>query len=139
MEKQIGLWIDHDRAVIMTMSERGEDIQKIESGVGRQIHYRGPTRPRTPYSARYQQGDDQLDKKFIVHLNKFYDRVIARIRTADSVLIFGPGEAKTELGKRMVHQKVKMRIIGIEAADKMTERQMAARVRSRFRKPGKGT
>lgn len=139
MNKQIGLWIDHKRAVILTMSEQGENIQKIESGMGRHIRYRGATHPRTPYSAQYQQGDDQLDNKFTEQLNKFYGRVIAHIRMADSVLIFGPGEAKSELEKRLVHEKVKVQVVGIETADKMTDRQIAAKVRRHFQESGTRT
>ena len=136
MNKQIGLWIDHKRAVILTMSEQGENIQKIESGMGRHIRYRGATHPRTPYSAQYQQGDDQLDNKLTEKLNKFYGRVIAYIRMADSVLIFGPGEAKSELEKRLVHERVKVQVVGIETADKMTDRQIAAKVRRHFQESG---
>lgn len=139
MNKQIGLWIDHKRAVILTMSEQGENIQKIESGMGRHIRYRGATHPRTPYSAQYQQGDDQLDNKFTEQLNKFYGKVIAHIRMADSVLIFGPGEAKSELEKRLVHEKVKVQVVGIETADKMTDRQIAAKVRRHFQESGTRT
>jgi N-methylhydantoinase A/oxoprolinase/acetone carboxylase beta subunit len=139
MNKQIGLWIDHKRAVILTMSEQGENIQKIESGMGRHIRYRGATHPRTPYSAQYQQGDDQLDNKFTEQLNKFYGKVIAHIRMADSVLIFGPGEAKSELEKRLAHEKVCLRNVRIEPADKMTDRQIAAKVRSHFQESGTGT
>ena len=139
MNKQIGLWIDHKRAVILTMSEQGENIQKIESGMGRHIRYRGATHPRTPYSAQYQQGDDQLDNKFTEQLNKFYGKVIAHIRMADSVLIFGPGEAKSELEKRLGHEKVKVQVVGIETADKMTDRQIAAKVRRHFQESGTRT
>ncbi len=37
MMKNIGLWIDHKKAIIVIQSEQGEDIQKIESEVGRHI------------------------------------------------------------------------------------------------------
>jgi hypothetical protein len=113
-------------------SEAGEDVQKIESGVGRHIPYRGASHSKAPYSAQYQQGDDQLDNKFNEHLNKFYDRVISHLRAAQSVLIFGPGEAKRELEKRIIHDKLKVQIVGVEPADKMTERQVASRVRDYF-------
>ena len=132
MNKQFGIWIDHKKAIIVIRSEQGENIQQIESGVGKHVRYHGASHPKSLYSAQYQQGDDQLDNKFNEKLNKFYGRVIDHIRMADSVLILGPGEAKTELEKRLAHEKVKVQIIGIEAADKMTDRQIAAKVRSRF-------
>jgi hypothetical protein len=44
----------------------------------------------------------------------------------------GPGEAKGELKKRLKSQELGGRIVGIETVDKMTDRQIAARVRQRF-------
>ncbi len=132
MMNNIGLWIDHKQAILVIQSESGEEVQKIESGVGRHIPYRGASNSKAPYSAQYQQGDDQLDNKFNEHLNKFYDKVIAHLRVAQSVLIFGPGEAKHELEKRIAHEKLKAQIVGVETADKMTERQVVSRVRKQF-------
>jgi len=132
MMKNIGLWIDHKKAIIVIQSEQGENIQKIESGVGRHVRYRGALRTKSPYSAQYQQGDDQLDNKFTEKLKKFYDQVIAHIREAETVLIFGPGEAKGELEKRLAHEKVKAQIVGLETVGKMTDRQIAAKVRNHF-------
>jgi hypothetical protein len=132
MTKNIGLWIDHKKAIIVIQSEQGEDIQKIESGVGRHVRYRGAPHPKSPYSAQYQQGDNQLDNKFTEQLKKFYDKIIAHIRAAEVVLIFGPGEAKGELEKRIAHEKVKVQIVGIETVDKMTDRQIATKVRNYF-------
>jgi len=136
MTKNIGLWIDHKKAILVIQSEQGEEIQKIESGMGRHVPFRGASHSKSPYSAQYQQGDDQLDNKFTEQLNKFYDKVIAHIRTAETVLIFGPGEAKGQLEKRMVHEKVKVQIAGIETADKMTEPQIATKVRKYFQQAG---
>ncbi len=132
MKKQAGLWIDHRKAVIVIITEEGEDIQKIESGMGRHVHYRGASTTKSPYSTQYQQGDDQLDNKFTEQLNKFYDEVIAHIRAAEAVLIFGPGEAKGELEKRIEHEGLKAHILAIETVDKMTDRQISAKVREHF-------
>lgn len=136
MSRQIGLWIDHRRAVMLTISEQGETIEKIESGIAKHIHYRGATRPHTPYSPQYQHGDDQLDNQFVEHLNKFYGKVVGFLRGADSVLIFGPGEAKVELKKRIARERNCVQNISMETADKMTDRQIAAKVRKHFQPSG---
>jgi len=131
--KNIGLWIDRKKAVLVTQDDQGENIQQIDSGIGRHIRYHGASHPKSPFSAQYQQGDDQLDNRFTEHLNKFYEKVIAHLREADTVLIFGPGEAKLELEKRMIHEKVKAEIVGIETADKLTQRQIVSKVRNHFK------
>jgi hypothetical protein len=47
-------------------------------------------------------------------------------------MIFGPGEAKGELVKRLERDETAGRIIGLETVDKMTDRQIAERVRQQF-------
>ena len=59
--------------------------------------------------------------------------VIACIRDAESILILGPGEAKGELKKRLERNKLGGRIVGIETIDRMTDRQIAAKVRRYFK------
>ena len=136
MTKQTGLWIDHKRAVILTLNGRNESLQVVESGVGRHISYRGVNRSRMPYSTQYQKGDDQLDNQFNGHLNKYYEKVLVQLRDADAVWIFGPGEAKSELEKRLTRRRSQVQIDGVESADKMTDRQIAAKVRRHFQQAG---
>lgn len=61
-----------------------------------------------------------------------YYEVIADIREAKPILIFGPGEAKDALKARLEKNNLGERIAGIAAADKMTTRQIAAKVRQHF-------
>ena len=58
--------------------------------------------------------------------------MIASIHDADSIQIFGPGEAKGKLEKRIEHEGLKAHILAIETVDKMTDRQISAKVRERF-------
>ena len=54
------------------------------------------------------------------------------IRDAESILIFGPGEAKGELKKRLERGKLSGRIVGVETIDEMTDHQIAMKVRQYF-------
>jgi hypothetical protein len=76
--------------------------------------------------------EDVRDRKFGSHLNSFYDGVIAWIRDVETVQIFGPGEAKGELEKRLKEKGFKGHIVAIETMDKMTDRQISAKVREHF-------
>lgn len=60
--------------------------------------------------------------------------MIAFIKNAESIFIFGPGEAKLELKKRIEKKRLGKRITGIESADKMTNPQIAVKVRKFFLK-----
>ena len=37
MTKNVGLWIDHKKAMVVTMLEKGEDIKEIKSDVEKEL------------------------------------------------------------------------------------------------------
>lgn len=123
MKKEIGLWIDHRQAVIVILSEAGEEIQKITSDMEKHVRFTGGTESEDGSS------EDVRDRQFGNRLHSYYDEVVAVIREANSIQIYGPGEAKGELEKRLVSAGLKDRIIRIETADKLSDKQIAAIVR----------
>lgn len=128
MKKQIGLWIDHRETVIVVSGDQGEETKQIESDMEKHVRFSGGS------ESGDRSGEDQRDRQFTTHLNRYYDEVISYIRDADSILIFGPGEAKGELKTRLESQKLGERIVAVETEDKMTDRQIAAKVRQHFQK-----
>jgi stalled ribosome rescue protein Dom34 len=132
MKKEIGLWIDHREATIVILTDGGEEIKHILSNNGKHIHYSGSSHSKTPEGLKEVTSEDQRDRKFENNLNKFYDEIIAEIRDADSIQIFGPGEAKGELEKRIEHEGLKGHILAIETTDKLSDHQISAKVRERF-------
>ena len=67
--------------------------------------------------------------EFMGHLNQYYSEVIAAIGNAISVLIFGPGEAKMELGRRLWPALAVARIHSRDTGGLMTGRQITDRAR----------
>ena len=134
MHTTAGLWIDHRKAVIAIVSAEGDETLEIKSNIEKQPGRFAGVRSTTPYEAQQAQADDSRERDFTGQLHRFYDVVIAAIRDAESILIFGPGEAKGELTKRLEHAKLGGHIIAKETADKMTDRQIAAKVREYFHK-----
>jgi hypothetical protein len=126
MKKNIGLWIDHRKAVIVIVTEDGEELKKITSNMEKHVRFTGGN------GSEDGSSEDVRDRQFGNHLNSYYDEVIAVIRGADSIQIFGPGEAKGELEKRLEHEGLKARILVVETMDKMTDRQISAKVRDQL-------
>lgn len=125
MNPRAGLWIDHRKAVIVMMSEGGEKTVEIASNMEKHVRFSGKT------DSEDGSGEDVRDRQLANHLNLYYDRVVEVVRGVDTIQIFGPGEAKGELRRRLEHHGLQSRILAIEAADKMTDRQIAAKVRER--------
>jgi hypothetical protein len=122
LKMDIGLWIDHRKAVVVMISYEGEEVKEISSQVDKHVRFS---------SGKSENGssEDVRDRKFDNQLNSYYDDVIAVIREGDTIQIFGPGEAKGELKNRLESQDLGGRIVSIETVDKMTDRQIAAKVR----------
>ncbi len=124
MKTNAGLWIDHRNAVIVIIDEKGEETKRIKFNAEKQVRSSG--------GAEEDSEEDVRDRRFTNHLNKYYDEVIACVRNAKSILVFGPGEAKMEIKKRLENEKIKTRLVDIETVDKMTDHQIAAKVRQYF-------
>src|SRR5271157_349137 len=134
MITRVGLWIDHRKAIIVAVTDKGEEMQLIISKVEKQLRRSGDSPLRGSYESQQVPASDSRQKTFTGHLNMYYDAVIACIRDAESILIFGPGEAKGELKERLERNGLGGRIAGIETVDRMTDRQIAAKVRQYFPK-----
>ncbi|MGD9730617.1 MAG: hypothetical protein AB7U45_00435 [Desulfamplus sp.] len=132
MKTNMGLWIDHRKAVIVTVSGNGEKTRVIESKAEKQPGRFGGVRSTTPYESQKVQADGKQDIKFADQLNIYYDKVISILRDAESILLFGPGEAKGELKKRLENDHLDNLIQAVETVDQMTDRQIAAKVREYF-------
>jgi stalled ribosome rescue protein Dom34 len=128
MKRDVGLWIDHRETIIVSVTDKGEETSVIRSDMEKHVRYSG--------AAQEDSAEDQRDARFTGHLNKYYDHVISCIRDAESILILGPGEAKGELEQRLERKGLGGRVVAIETDDKMTNRQIAARVRQQFPKRG---
>ena len=127
MKKDIGLWIDHRKAVVVIVSDEGEEVKEITSHMDKHVRYSDDT-------SEGGSSEDVRDRQFGNRLNSFYDSVVAVIRDGDTVQIFGPGEAKGELKKRLEGAGFKGHILAIETVDKMTDRQITAKVREHLQK-----
>ena len=127
MKKEVGLWIDHREAVLITITAEGEATTRIYSDIEVDAQYSGSSR-----SSGSQNAENMQDRKYTNNLGRYYDAIIGYIRDADAIQIFGPGEAKGELVKRLKSKKLRKRIVSIETTDKLTDPQIAAKVRQHF-------
>ena len=134
MRKVVGLWIDHRKAVIVTIENEVEVIKEIQSNMEKHVRFSSDTSSKSSNASKGSTAEDVRDRQFGDHLGLFYEEVISLVRDADSILLLGPGEAKIELENRLKKEKLGGCIAGVETVDKMTNHQIAAKVREHFQK-----
>jgi len=133
MKKEAGLWIDHRQAVIVILLDQKEETKRIRSNVGKHVSYSGASHAQAATGSHDDSAENKRDRRFDDQLSRYYDAVFAYLRDADSILIFGPGEAKVELQKCLEAHGLSDRIVAVKTTDKMTDDQIAAEVRQHFR------
>jgi len=125
MEKRVGLWIDRNKAVIVSIANNVEGRRIITSAMDNYVQY-----------STVVPGDgspeDIRDRRFWNHLEEYYVKIIEHIRDAAEIQIFGPEGAKYELQKRLESQGLAGHIVSVEDTGKLTDLQIATKVLQRF-------
>lgn len=125
MDKKVGMWIDRNKAVIVSITNNVEGRTVITSDME---HYE-------LYST-VVPGDGSpehiRDRRFWNHLGEYYDKIIEHIRDATEIQIFGPGEAKYELQEHLQSEGLADHIVSVDDADTLTDIQIITRVQKRF-------
>lgn len=132
MATKAGVWIDHKQAVVVLITDAGQETKKIAFDIGQPVRSVGKSSSKKKYTPNDFVAEDRLGRKVQNDRKDYYNDVIACIKGADTLLILGPGEAKGELSKHIKAKKVRGIVVEIETADKMTDRQVAAKLQQHF-------
>ncbi len=133
MNRQVGMWIDHRRAVIVSLEDGGrERVEIVESDLKRLPRPVGGSRSKTPYGPQDVMKEDGWQRKIKARLAHYYDRVLEHIGQPEALYLFGPGMAKLEFKDHIRDPDLRGRIAAIETTDKLTDPQIAAKVRAFF-------
>ncbi len=133
MEHYVGLWVDSFKAVIVFPGEQSDLTREVRSNIETQIRFSPDSYSMSPEQALEFSLEGMHNDQCEKFMNRYFDGIIAYIRCSDSIWIFGPDEAKYELQKRLEGEGLAGRIISIDPADKMNDRQVTVRVHEMFR------
>lgn len=108
MTKNIGIWLDHKHAVIVSMKDNDEAPETSTVNAHHSQHKETPS-----------------------EIKHFFDDLIKKVEHAEAIFAFGPGDAKEQLQKLFTSHNHPGKMV-IETADNMTENQVVAKVRKHF-------
>ncbi|MFZ2959621.1 MAG: hypothetical protein WA705_22270 [Candidatus Ozemobacteraceae bacterium] len=125
MEKFIGIWIDSRKALIVSLEKGQEQHETVESHATRHVRFPGEPKGMTL--------SDTTEAKYHEDLRIFFQDVLETIKDAKAIYICGPGLAKENLKKTLLAcGELGTRIVKVESADKLTEKQMIAKAKEFF-------
>jgi stalled ribosome rescue protein Dom34 len=136
-QKSAGVWIDHRRAVLVTLDGDHEELVVIASGVEPRVRFHAHVRSDRSRSPRSGSAEDTRERRHRGELTKYYDTVARALGDAGRLYVFGPGEAKREFATRLAHLGHAGRIVAVETTGLLREASIQARVRVFFAAGGR--
>ena len=137
MPKRIGVWIDLAKAHLVILEHQAAPVVVT---IASDVEHRhkamptgGPAVPGQLHSAPIKRYEHRREQE----KHRYYQRIVDAVRFADSIVIMGPGLAKSELAKQ-IHKRRRLtgRVLAVEPADKkLTTAQLVAKVRAAFDEP----
>lgn len=131
-KRKAGLWIDHRKAVITIFSAEGQETLELKSNLENQEGRDEGRRSTVPHETHLMKADDIRQRVTSSKLNRYYAQVSDALQGIDSVLVFGPGEAKGEFKKHFERAKRSGRVVALQTTDELTNGQIVAKVRAFF-------
>lgn len=133
--KKTGVWLDKDKALIVTLENNKECLKTILSNM-EHYHVHGGS------GTRFKGGPQDVvqDSKYLQRekhqLKRYFEDIISKINNTDALVIFGPGEAQVKLQKKINEDNKELfgKLLANEKVDSMTNNQVKAWVRDFFAK-----
>jgi hypothetical protein len=126
------VWIDAREAVVTSWHAGEVRLDRFTSDVP--SHHKATGHVRYDPTVRHGGGapKDTGEANRIEHLTRFVDLVATRVPPGDALVILGPGTVRDRLAHRIRESDrhaSRMRSVTCHAAERMTDRQLVARLR----------
>ncbi len=132
MEKQVGIWIDSKKAIIVTLDgQKEEKITEIDSEVENSVYHNKEGNKGTFSGNRHSDSETKFDNRKKEELDYFLKSVMFYVKGSDYLYIFGPAETKIKLEQKIRENKSleKINLKAVETSDSMTLNEIVARVK----------
>ena len=131
--KNTGIWLDKDKALIVTLENDTETLKTINSNV-EHFHKQGGLRKpniRNPLAIINEGTILNREKQ---QLKAFFKNIATEISDTDALVIFGPAETNEKFNHELLenYSSLSAKIKGVKKTDSMTDNQVKAWVRDFF-------
>ena len=131
--KNTGIWLDKDKALIVTLENDTETLSTVTSNV-EHFNIGGGSGTRSKGGPQDVVQDSKYLEREKHQLKQYFGNIVSQIKDADALAIFGPAEAYEKFNKelRENYKELSAKIKGVNKADSMTDNQVKALVRNFF-------
>ncbi len=133
MGKLTGIWLDSEKAYVITLRDGNPAIEKIESPVETRVRIEGERKQYSRLGGMFVNPQKKKMKRHEQQLKAYYQMILDKVKDTDAIYVFGPSNTPKRFYKDlMTHKDLAPKVVGYESADKLTRNQMIAKVRRVF-------
>ncbi|MCY1636408.1 hypothetical protein [Marinifilum sp. D737] len=133
MKKNIGVWLDTEKAYIITLESGNCHIETIESEVETRVRFKGETKAYSRMGNQFINPAKRMTHRRRHQFKQYFENISSKLENAEEIYLFGPAETKVHLAKHInKNTNLNDKVRKIESEDNMTENQMIARVKEIF-------
>ena len=130
MKKQTGIWLDHEKAIIITLDRDGYILNTIESDIVTKERTDGETKKYGRFGDQSLSQEKHKERRIKEQTSKYLKNLLSEIKDVDELVLFGPANMKKELEKHILNDTtLASKLKRVVSADSMTENQMVAWVK----------
>ncbi len=132
--KNTGIWLDKEKAIIVTIENEKESINTVLSNI-EDYHIHGGSGTRFKGGPQDVVQDSRYLEREKHQLKDYFKSITSGIKKTDALVIFGPAETSGKFSKELQenYKLLSVKIKGIKKADSMTDNQVKAWVRDFFK------
>ena len=131
--KNIGIWLDKDKAYIVKLSNGSEQLETVTSNV-EHYHVHGGSGTRLKGGPQDVVQDSRYLEREKHQLRNYFKEIASLISEAKAIAIFGPAETRIKFKKELEehYRNLNEKVVHFAKADSMTENQIKALIRNYF-------
>lgn len=128
--KNVGVWMDKEKAHIVTMDGTEQGFTTLESEV-EDFNVSGGSRSKTRWGPQDVVQDSKYSEREKHQLKRYFKTLAESLADAGKLVVFGPADTnkKFEAWLKESNHPLASRLEAVKKADSMTENQVKALVR----------
>lgn len=134
MKKQTGIWLDKEKAVVITLNEHGYNLNIIESEIETRERYDGEKKKFGRFGSQFLNEETKKKRRVEEQTNRYLKRIFSNVKNVNEIVLFGPASTKRKLAELIKSDMVMTeKLKAVKTEDIMTQNQMVAWVKKFYK------
>lgn len=134
MKRQTGIWLDREKAIVITLNDHGYSLKIIESEIETRERYHGEKKKFGRFGDQFLNDETKKKRRLEDQTNKYLKRIFNDVKNVNEIVLFGPASIKRKLAELLKSDRTTAeKLKAVKTADVMTQNQMVAWVKKFYK------